>query len=103
MNDRAVLDVIEMASYGIGYWASSAVVDEDAKTYTVTEGDFEGRGDTETFVLTWQALRVAANKLIRFSVPVNRDILASIVNNDVDATAADVIVQVAAFGEVRYS
>ncbi len=100
IDDRFVLDVIDAAGYGIGYWARSAVVDAEAKTYTVTESDpQEGNG---VHVLTFELLAVA---MIELASDGWKDIRDGLAENDagmIDSSAADVIVQQAAFSEIVY-
>jgi len=37
--DSDIEVLIEMAGYGIGYWASRALIDTELRTYTVTDDD----------------------------------------------------------------
>jgi len=113
VSDQNVEDMVDTAGYGIGYWVRSAVVDDEAQTYTLRLHEEEN--GKAVYVLTWDDLRKAYAALVdldqRF---VNREIhgyfLDSYRNRDadgidggyIDATAADVLVQVAAFGEVVF-
>lgn len=95
-----VNDLIDMAGYGIGYWAASAVIDDEAETYTVTEGD--EFGDGKVAVLTHASILYAANTIVGGGCDVRRDIVNSIRERDADSDAADVVIQQAMFGEVIY-
>jgi hypothetical protein len=104
MNDEMVRDVVDVAGYAIGYWASKAELNggiDTFTTYTVTEAE---TGDE--FVLTFQKIRSARARLLDGRIPVGAYIKAMLVNNDdagdIDGEAADYIIQAAAFGEVVY-
>jgi len=101
-------DIMEMAGYGIGYWATSAEIGSDADgewTYTVTPDDDAyplaivlTRHDYAE-AMVWAAgdapIRAALSDACRAAV-FTGDL------SDVDADAADVLTQRAAFGEVVY-
>jgi len=108
--------IIEMAGYGIAYWAVSATQDDDARTYTITES---AEGNSEVHTLTydkieetfwkladsWQVLSV--NNTIRgyFYKAVTdgiEDGKGDIDAGHMDADAADVLMQFACFGELIY-
>lgn len=101
---EAIEDTIDTAGYGIGYWASSAVVDDKAQTYTVTDGE-----TPETFVLTYQSIFEAVLKLSNGDVKIRKDIaqtcaiaLLDYEEAEIDSEIADCIIQVACFGDVIY-
>jgi len=47
VSDEEILDMIDTAGYGIGYWCEKAEVDVDTRRYIVTP-DEEARGNDET-------------------------------------------------------
>ena len=97
--------IVDTAGYAIGYWASSAVVD-DTGSYSVTDSD-----DRKTYVVTRATVEQAVLDLhsLRKSEPLNsyfqRAIELLVVEgdaSDVDADVADVLIQQACFGSVVY-
>lgn len=117
LTDQNITDCMDAAGYGIGYWARRATLDAEAKTYTVwpIEDPFDERNDGQPYVATYKQLSDAYYKLLSVEQEfVNREIhgyfLHSYADRDVDgiegghidATAADVWVQVALFGEVIF-
>ena len=111
--DENVESWIEMAGFGIRYWAHSAVVDTEKHTYTVRHYDDPDRGDTpdqlRERVLTYQNLVDAACRIVTGVYglhPSNAEsIRLSLIdpeNDEVDSMNADCIVQAALFGEVLF-
>lgn len=102
---KAIEDTIDTAGYGIGYWASSAVIDNKAQTYTVTDAE----GDGETYALTYQNIFEAILKLSNGEADIRKDIahecavaLLDYEEASIDSETADCIIQVACFGELIY-
>lgn len=95
--------IVEMAGYGIGYWATSAVVDPEARTYTVTEAE-DGTKHVLTDAMIHKALREIA-KTNAAAKETLREYRAGdqFVGGDIGADDADIIIQFAAFGELVYS
>jgi hypothetical protein len=103
-----VEDILDTAGYGIGYWASTATVNENG-SYTFTEvGDYSDPADHKEHTITRAQIKSATVKLAEEGWG---DITRAFTNwtredgidcGDIDSVAADVIVQVAAFGEVVY-
>jgi len=111
--------LIEMAGYGINYWASSATQDDEAKTYTVTENE---EGEYAVHVISydkiidafWKAANPGAEikgwhrghstRAYALSAVTNglRNGEGDIEAGDIDSDLADNIIQLAAFGEVIY-
>jgi len=94
--------IVDTAGYAIGYWASSAVVD-DTGSYSVTDSD-----DRKTYVVTRATVEQAVLDL-HLKSPLNkyfqRAIELLVVEgdaSDVDADVADVLIQQACFGSVVY-
>lgn len=97
-------DIVDTAGYGIGYWADTAEVDDELYTYTVHENEVD-----DVFTVTKPDLERAWALIVNRKVTLNDTIRgyfdASTNENDlghIDATCADVLVQVAIFGEVVY-
>ncbi|AWY07637.1 hypothetical protein SEA_YOSIF_73 [Streptomyces phage Yosif] len=120
ITDENVQDIIDTAAYGgITYWAGQPT-DEDfqnlpeGKEYTIREeGDYPE--DAEVHYLSKADIRKAYRELLSLDQQyVNKTIHGYIIDSyrdrdengidcgHIDADAADVIVQVACFGEVRY-
>ncbi len=94
--------IVDTAGYAIGYWASSAVVD-DTGSYSVTDSD-----DRKTYVVTRATVEQAALDL-HLKSPLNKYLQRAIEllvvegdASDVDADVADVLIQQACFGQVIY-
>lgn len=94
--------IVEMAGYGIGYWASSAVVDTEARTYTVTE-EANGAAHVLTDTMIHKALREAAKEH-----PAAKETLREYrareesIGGELGSDDADTIIQLAALGELIY-
>lgn len=100
LTDEDIEDIIDMASYGIGYWAVEAVVDREAHTYTIITADDE---DTQ-HVVTDQDIRKATNAIAGGGLT-NEHIQGYLLAGDmggVDSDVADCIIQVAIFGKIVY-
>ncbi|MER6231764.1 hypothetical protein ABT169_21860 [Streptomyces sp. NPDC001616] len=127
LTDEKVQHIIEIASYGgITYWAIEPSAEEfaglpESKAYTIVEGfddQLFGAGRTVEAVhyLSRDQIRVAYGRLLDLGQQfVNRELHGYIVQswidrNDkdgidtgqIDAGTADVIIQLAALGEIRY-
>jgi hypothetical protein len=110
VTDDNIINMLDTAGYSIGYWAREAEVDEDAKTYTIIE-----RETGDRYTVSFDDLRRAYGALLSLDQQyVNRMIhgyfIESYRDRDeqgietgaIDGDAADVLVQVAAFGQVVY-
>lgn len=108
--------ILEMAGYGIGYWAVAAEADDEARTYTITESE---ESDNKVHVLTYDQIieafwRIASGSHVKFLGSTVRGyafnaVIDGIRNGDgdidaghVDSELADAIIQVAAFSEIIY-
>lgn len=102
---EAIEDIIEGAGYGIHYWATKAVVDDEAQTYEVTDGE-----TGKSYLLHYQDINKAIQSLLDREVAIRSDIVDAIAldlmnyedAHRMDSEAYDVIIQVACFGEVIY-
>lgn len=119
MSQEALDCLIEMAGYGINYWAVEATQDDEARTYTVTENE---EGENEVHVIPydkiidafWQAANPGSViKGWNPKHPTREYALKAVIdgihngNGDIeaghiDSDLADNIIQLAAFGEVQY-
>lgn len=114
LTDQNILDILDAAGYGIAYWASKATVDEQARTYTVWQNADEDLPAAR--VISFDEIAEAFNKLLLNDEPrlvgayVHKYFLYAYADRDasgidaghIDAEAADVLVQVAWFGEVIF-
>lgn len=109
--------IIEMAGYGIAYWASSATADNDARTYTVTES---AEGDYDKHVVTYDKIVESFWKIANPGAEVKglnlltrdyalRAVVDGLIEGDgdidaghVDSDLADQIIQLAIFDEVIF-
>jgi hypothetical protein len=128
LTDENVQDIIDIgAGGGINYWATEPTDEEfaglpEGKTYTIVEGqgvDFFLGGEREVdevHYLSKDQVRVAYARLLDLDQEfVNREYHGYIVQSwidrnekdgidasHIDAGTADVIIQLAALGEIRY-
>ncbi len=82
MTEDQILDVIEMAGFGIGYWAYDAVVDPKNRTYTIYSDDLD-----EPAVIGFDKIA---------EVPKDYDL------EQLGSWEADYLVQTAAFGDTIF-
>lgn len=111
--DSLVEVIIEMAGYGIGYWADKAEWDDEAHTYTVREqAEYGGYERVNTYGdLAHALVDVAYNPRVNVRsdyVGWAREALDEVVNREqfpggtIDSDVADIIVQYAMFGDIVY-
>lgn len=106
MTGEEFSDLVDTAGYGINYWCDRAVVDEDLCNYTVHDSE-----DDKEFVLGASALcdailRIAFDHTrLRVGDGYRSTACTYVFDReqvDYDADFADVVIQVACFGEVVY-
>jgi len=110
VSDQFSKDVIVTARCGaIGYWAQETGYYASIGAMMIDECDEETGERTDSHVITAASIREAIRMILLGDVAVHRDIAMSIWqgNRDkdagmIDADAADVIVQVACFGQIVY-
>jgi hypothetical protein len=95
-----IVDLIDTAGYGIGYWAASAEVDTEEETYLITEqegGEFDWPVRLH-YADIWDAVvRVAKDGNLAA-----QEAVADLDDCDIDSVVADIIIQTAIFGKVIY-
>lgn len=95
-----VLDLIDAAGYGIGYWAGIGQVDPEEQTYTVTVSDeFPAENRNGPYIVTFQQLTEAWAALAAEG-RLTRDGCAFL--DGCDSNDADLIVQRTCFGTVVF-
>jgi hypothetical protein len=105
--------LIEMAGFGINYWASKAVVDGEAMTYTVTESDSHDEDKPVTKTLAYAdiarvLLEIASGKYeVGYPREHAQQYLTTLQAGDpdagvIDSDIGDVVIQIAMFGELVY-
>ena len=128
LTDDRAQDIIDTASYGgITYWATEPTEEEfaglpEGKRWTIVEGQgpcpiFGGEREVDAVhYLSADQIREAYGKLLDLDQQyVNQEYHGYVVNSwiertekdgietgDIDAGTADIIVQLAALGEIRY-
>lgn len=116
ISDQFILDaIIDPAGYGINYWANLAEIDEEARTYTVRDmfGDFNAvQISFDTLAKTLIDIAYHPEEVgLDYSTEWSdwaREALWEIEHSEphpggsIDSELADVIVQIAAFGELMY-
>ena len=100
-------DIITNALYANwGWWGDAAKVDETHHIYSIEEIDEEGRVVGQ-YSLPLRDVADACARIITGSPAIRSDLAKQVASAitpdpDIDADAADCILQVAVFGEVRY-
>ena len=102
--------IVDMAGYGISYWASNLLIDNTGKngeyvSYSVTDSTDDNK---PTFVLTREMLEQAAldlhiaSTLNHYYQSAIEHLVVHGESSDVGSDIADVIIQQACFGKVIY-
>jgi hypothetical protein len=105
ITQEVIEDIIDGAGYAIHYWATKAVVDTEAETYTVTDGE-----DDKEYVIHYQDIARAIQLLVDGDADVRADIREAVAldllnyenAHRMDSEVYDVIIQLAAMGAVIY-
>lgn len=102
LSHECLEEIIDMAGYGIGYWASEAEVNNEV--YIVTEGVSE-----EKFTLTSLDIAKGVELYIKngnrpYNIIKSNNAINSIEidSETIDSEVADMIIQYACFGEIVY-
>lgn len=106
--DSVIEVVIEMAGYGIAYWADEAQYDTEARKYKVHVAE-----DDEWWTLSYEEIaqalvlvgtRNSGNYVDKYVRETLRELEdgEQYPGGDIDSHAADVIIQLAIYGEVIY-
>jgi hypothetical protein len=97
---------VESGLYGIAYWATEHPGFDfwrDAETLDITRIKIvadNDKGETKTYDITTEKIKEAVAQIAQENgMP---ELVASILEEDVDSEGADIIVQVACFGQVIY-
>lgn len=105
MTDEDVANLADCAGYGIGYWAVSATVDEEAKTYYVESSEAIEVDGTEITqkTITFDELRAAFNTLAKEDRLPDWQ-MREIAEGELafDSMVGDMTVQQAMFGEIIF-
>jgi hypothetical protein len=118
VTDSEIEDIIDTAGYGINYWCVRAVVDSDARTYTVTQDPELAEPGDEPIVLEYDSIVKVAEHIANGHFEVGQHIrdyfvewLDALKADDedsqwaggfIDSDAGDVLIQVACFAEIVY-
>ncbi len=105
-----IADIIDTAGYGIGYWATKAVFDSTEQTYTVSwnGSDFDDSDPlaTGTKTLTYLDIAKTIESILNLESPLSdstaRWFADSFYQEEIDSDLADVLIQLALFGEIIY-
>lgn len=103
MSKQDFEDVVDIAGYGINYWVKKAVVDTDNLTYTIQYENPDDEGYL-TATLTNNDLEKAWARIITEPICAQyiREYFLDGDVGDIDATAGDVLIQIALFGKIVY-
>ena len=106
LTDQNVVDLLDCAGYGVRYWAASATVDEEAKTYRVVSGigvDMADGTEITEKTLTFDEICDAFNTLAHAGRLPDWQ-MREIADGDLgfDSEVADMTVQQAMFGEIVF-
>lgn len=109
LTDQECKDILTTAieSAAIQYWACddgpiSIWRDKDDNVYKARFTAENGAGERKKFMVTLAKIRKGVKKILCGSVDIGDDIVASILDDDVDQEAADCIIQAAIFGSLVY-
>jgi hypothetical protein len=106
-------DIIDTAGYGIAYWCSAATFDPNAGTYTMVDREDE---EEEPYVVTVAKLHETFWRIVAGEFSMNSQVrgyfLKAVIDGytegtdidagHIDSEAADVLVQIAAFGKIVF-
>lgn len=111
LDTSMIEEIVDSAGYSIGYWATSATVDTEAETYSVTwsGADFDPSDPRSAgaFTLTHFDIVQAIGRIFRSEVSLNRELTAQLTDwlcghPTMDGELVDCVIQVALFGEIVY-
>jgi len=117
IKDETLLDILDTAGYGINYWADAATIDRKAKTYTIHEQEPQDDDGEGVYTVTFDKLHETYWRIVAGEFSMGGQVRSYFVkaaldgaaNDDddidaghIDSEAADVLVQIAAFGEIVY-
>lgn len=95
-------DIVDIAGYGISYWADKAIVTNDNYLVTSIDG--------ESIEITPAKLEKTIADIISGVFKLHEDIRAAALSvateqdaGEIDANVADVLIQLAGFGELVYA
>jgi hypothetical protein len=112
--DQDIEDLIDAGGYGIGYWCARAEIDEEKKTYTISpDAEAIDGGFKPTYKLTYAKLAevlvdIAIGKYeVGFPRKYAQEWLVATIAGEgdggyLDSDIADVVIQIACFGEVVF-
>lgn len=113
LTDQEAADILTTAieSNGIQYWAclydkiniwrSDKLDGSIIKAVFKTDKE-EGNGTPITYTVDLKSVRRGVNLLFDPKTNVSKDILKSVIDDDIDSEGADCIIQLACFGEIIY-
>jgi hypothetical protein len=111
ISDQTLIDMLDAAGYGIGYWASSMEVDEEGKKVKVTEHD-ESVHEFDFDRVRWAFGQLAQPRQQHVNKQLWGYFMAAVAECDektreidagyIDSDAGDCLVQLAALGEIVY-
>lgn len=97
ITDEDIGDIIDTAGYGIGYWAKSAVVDDENGLYIITDED------DQVYELRYvDIVRGVKMYIENGNKPYNIIYENGVDTCNIDSVVADMIIQYACFGEIIY-
>ena len=105
MSDETFLNTIDAAGCGIAYWADRAMVRHGA--YVITANDGEGDLRKEYTLMPEDYSRavclvLSSDNFPRYLKKVCMELVIDEGNADIDSSIADVLTQIACFGEIIY-
>lgn len=104
LSDVEILEIVEIASYGIAYWASDLKIDREGKKLELVEIDGE-RNHSLSFRDVFDAVHRLMIEPELSALWIHDQIRPMLLDCDtatLDRDGADVIIQVACFGEIIY-
>jgi hypothetical protein len=111
VSDEDIINMIDTAGYGIGYWAEYGEVDEKARTYMVTPSYDDKREDFtvgfDDIVRVLVEVAMGGHKVgypRQYAMEWLQEVKAGnkYAGGELDTDIMDVVIQIAIFGEVIY-
>lgn len=103
LTEEEAADLLSDGSAYIGYWGMvlESASEGEGADFRVNEITISEHDSNKIFTVNIQAVREAAYRVVNEKLA-NSDVIRDIASGDYDAVSADVVIQVAALGEVIY-
>lgn len=101
-DDNDFLDIVDTAGYGIAYWCEKAIIIDD-EHYEVWYFDPDAEEDVmKATIITPDTLKEAYEDLINDTSIIGDRVRGYLLEPDIDAEAADCLIQMCCFGNIIF-